>query len=96
MGAPRVAQPFPFFKEAEKNPGCCGCQKSQMSAINPIDANTRTSRTINDFGTHVVESETKNRVENFEHPKPIGDSYYEAPKDIINEFENKPMRYSVK
>lgn len=25
MGSPRVAQPFPFFKEAEKNKECCSC-----------------------------------------------------------------------
>merc|ERR1712166_282887 len=25
LGAPKVAQPFPFFKEAEKNSECCQC-----------------------------------------------------------------------
>jgi len=27
LGAPRVAQPFPFFKETEKQNQCCQCQK---------------------------------------------------------------------
>jgi hypothetical protein len=27
MGAPRVANPMPFFKETETNKECCQCQK---------------------------------------------------------------------
>ena len=27
MGTPRVAQPFPFFKETEGNKDCCQCKQ---------------------------------------------------------------------
>ena len=95
MGAPRVAQPFPFFKEAEKNPNCCGCQNSQRQLVSAADARTRAAQSINDFGTHVVETTTKSRLDPFDHPVPIGDSYFENPHAAIAEFENKPPRYSV-
>jgi hypothetical protein len=28
MGGSRVASPFPFFKETEKNKDCCSCNKN--------------------------------------------------------------------
>jgi hypothetical protein len=31
MGAPRVSSPFPFFKETEANPNCCGCNKPMVT-----------------------------------------------------------------
>ena len=95
MGAPRVATPFPFFKETESNQGCCGCGK-RNTLLSNIEANTRVARTINDFGTHVVESETRDRIENFATPKQIGDSYFEAPGNVIAEFEQRPLTLHVK
>ena len=95
MGAPRVATPFPFFKEAETNQGCCGCNK-QNQYLSNIDAATRTSRTINDFGSHVVSSEQKERISTFAIPKQIGDSYYEMPSKEFAEFEQKPLTLKVK
>jgi len=97
MGAPRVSTPFPFFKETETNKGCCGCNKqSNNTLVSNIVANTRTARTINDFGSHVVTTETQSRNDIFPTPKQIGDSFYEAPHKEIAEFEKKPLTYSVK
>ena len=84
----------PRFKETEKNTGCCGCGKP-MTMISPIEANTRTARTINDFGTHVVTSESRERIDTFEIPKQIGDSFFEVPHKAIAEFEQKPLMLHV-
>jgi len=59
-------------------------------------AGTRAGRSINDFGTHIVETETKTRVDNFKHPVPIGDSYYELPQKAIHDFENTPPTYQIR
>ena len=96
MGAPRVSTPFPFFKETEGNQGCCGCKNNQARLLSDIDARTRTSRTINDFGTHVVTSENSERIDNFARPKQIGDSYFEGNGKAVKDFETRPLTYKVK
>ena len=103
MGAPRVATPFPFFKETENNQGCCGCSgktgNSQLgfgsSSNLGENASVRTSASINDYGTHVVTSSTTSIV-NPTQVTQIGDSYYQKPGKAITEFENKPLNYSIK
>jgi hypothetical protein len=38
----------------------------------------------------------KSRTESFKHPRPIGDSYYDPPKDLIKAFENDTPSYKLK
>ncbi len=51
MGAPKVAQPFLFFKESETNQKCCGCGDKPLQIITPRQAATTANREIHDFGT---------------------------------------------
>merc|ERR1712151_795313 len=37
LGAPRVAQPFPFFKETEEDKRCCGCDGRRTGTGAPSD-----------------------------------------------------------
>ena len=78
---------LPFFKETEKNPNCCGCNKP-LTLLPGNAGNVQTSRTIHDFGTHVVEYNRKDTHNMFQNPVPIGDSYYNRPDQIIKQFEN--------
>jgi len=94
MGAPKVAQPFPFFKETEQNPSCCGCNKP-LSVVSPIQAATQAARTIHDYGTNVVQNDMKTRSMLFEHPIQIGDSYYNHPNEVVKAFENTVPNYRV-
>jgi hypothetical protein len=95
MGTPRVSQPFPFFKETEKNPGCCGCNKPAMNMVTEPQAMTRGLTTINDFGTTVTENKVRMRTQVFDTPKPIGDSYYTHPNEIAKKFEESGSPYKV-
>jgi hypothetical protein len=95
MGAPRVAQPFPFFKESETNQKCCGCGDNQLKVITPQQAATTATREIHDFGTHVVQTDTKRRTDLFEHPKQIGDSYYNHPTGIAKQFAENTPNYKI-
>jgi hypothetical protein len=38
----------------------------------------------------------KSRTETFQNPVPIGDSYYDPPKDMINAFDNETPSYKLK
>ena len=78
---------LPFFKETEKNPGCCGCNKP-LTLIPSNSWNVQNSRTIHDFGTHVVEYNKKETHNIFQNPVSIGDSYYNRPDTLIKQFEN--------
>ena len=85
---------LPFFKETEQNPSCCGCNKP-LTLVSGNEANVQQSRTIHDFGTHVVEYNTKDH-NMFQNPVPIGDSYYARPDNLIKQFENTSTNpYSI-
>jgi hypothetical protein len=94
MGAPKVTQPFPFFKETEKDPSCCGCNKPH-TLITQVQAETQASAQIHDYGTHVVQNNLKVRTHVFDHPVQIGDSYYTHPNNIVNQFESSVPNYKV-
>ena len=95
MGAPRVAQPFPFFKEAEANKDCCGCGQKPVQLVTEAQANTVAKREIHDFGTHVVQTDSKARTQVFDHPVQIGDSYYNNPNGIAKEFAVNTPNYKL-
>jgi hypothetical protein len=84
MGGSRVGSPLPFFKETEKNPNCCGCNKPLRLLPQNLPMQ---SKSIHDFGTHVVEYSRKETHNMFKNPVPIGDSYYARPDNIIKDFE---------
>jgi len=87
---------FPFFKETEKNPNCCGCRKKAMTLLPEAALNTKVGRVIHDLGTHVVEHNRREVHNMYDHPVPIGDSYYARPDDIIRGFENTSTNpYSI-
>jgi hypothetical protein len=68
---------------------------NQNRLISSVDAHTRTGSTVNDFGTHVVTTTEKDRIDTFKIPKQIGNSYYENPVKDFAEFESKPLTFSV-
>jgi hypothetical protein len=81
MGAPRVATPFPFFKETAGNSQCCGCDKRipgapseipQVIARNPGDFNTMPSSGFADNGHQYLKMDKAAKLEMFEKPIPIG------------------------
>jgi len=86
MGAPRVAQPFPFFKESESNKRCCGCGISngrspppgapseipQVVGINPALTNVMPSSGFIDNGHHFLKIDKSAQVEMFDKPQIIG------------------------
>ena len=83
MGAPRVSQPFPFFKETESNSQCCGCSKSaspseipQVTARNKADFNTMPSSGFVDTGNHYLRVDKMAKMELFDKPIPIGTGQY--------------------
>jgi len=90
-----VSMPFPFFKETEKNPNCCGCNKP-LPVVDPSNVWSKNQRTINDFGTQVVQQDDRSRYETFKHPIQVGDSYYDTPKGVIGQFENTVPNLSIK
>ena len=100
MGAPRVATPFPFFKETENNQGCCGCKNNQNNSFNVISEtpqvvannkgqfNTTPSTVITDDGHRVVKNDRKSNIELFDKPIPTGPSLYNglaSPKPEVYE-----------
>ena len=85
-GGSRVASPFPFFKETEGNPTCCGCTKP-LRLITSDDANTSRTRKIHDFGTHVVQYDSSSTARMFKNPKQIGDAFYETPTNLFGAFD---------
>jgi len=95
MGAPKVAQPFPFFKESETNQKCCGCGDKPLQMITQRQAATTADREIHDFGTHVVQTDTKRRTDLYEHPKQIGDSFYNHPTGIAKQFAVNTPNYKI-
>jgi len=93
-GGASTSTPFPFFKETEQNPSCCGCAKPLTEIPNNQFWN-KNERTVHDFGTHVVQNDIKSRIENYQHPRPIGDSYYNKPSKLIADFENSQPNYKL-
>lgn len=85
-GSGQVASPFPFFKETEKNPTCCGCSKP-LRLISADNANTQNSRKIHDYGTHVVQYDSTTITRPFQNPKQIGDAFYETPTKVFGAFD---------
>ena len=63
--------------------------------VTEAQANTKVSREIHDFGTHVVQSDLKTRTQVFDHPVQIGDSYFNNPQEQIKAFENTAPRYGI-
>ena len=81
MGAPRVSQPFPFFKETESNKDCCQCAQNrnvyanenpQVVANNPADFNTMPTTSYVANGSHFVKVEKSSSVETLRNPVPLG------------------------
>ena len=63
--------------------------------ITPRQAATVATRDIHDFGTHVVQTDTKTRTDVFEHPKQIGDSFYNHPTAIAKQFADGTPNYKI-
>jgi hypothetical protein len=87
MGAPRVAQPFPFFKEAESNKQCCGCEKRlsgapseipQVNAINPAQFNTMPSSGFVDNGHQFLKIDKSATLEMLAKPRILGTGQYRS------------------
>ena len=89
MGAPKVATPFPFFKETENNQGCCGCNSNSKGSGNIIASetpqvvardkaqfNTTPSSVISDDGHRIIKNNRKSNIEMFDKPIPTGTSMY--------------------
>ena len=96
-GMPKVATPFPFFKETEHNKECCACNNQMKGSFMEMEQevnNTRMGVSVQDYGTHVVKTDLKSTTQLLEHPVPIGDSFYEHPTEIVNKFEQGP-KYTV-
>ena len=79
-GAPKVSQPFPFFKETETNQGCCGCQAGrsapseipQITAANPAQFNTMPSSGFINTGNHLLKIENTASIEMLKQPVVLG------------------------
>jgi len=85
MGAPRVAQPFPFFKETETNSKCCGCGNGngrsgfgapseipQVVGMNPAQFNTMPSSTFLNNGHHFMKVDNSASIEMLRQPIAVG------------------------
>jgi hypothetical protein len=94
-GAAKVASAFPFFKETEKDPNCCGCATKPLTRISQEEASAKRSREIHDFGTHVVQNDVVSKMVTFDTPRPIGDSYYAPNKGVQKSFEKNSQKYSI-
>jgi hypothetical protein len=78
MGTPSVNSPFPFFKETEKNKGCCGCgnkgiglianEVAQVTGINPALMNTMPLSYTVDTNDSFTQIHRQSSIE-MEHPK---------------------------
>ena len=60
-----------------------------------MQAATQATRTIHDFRTHVVQNDIKTRTQVFDHPVQIGDSFYNTPNNIVQQFEKTVPNYQV-
>jgi len=87
--------PFPFFKETEANPNCCGCDGNTQQKDAPLPG-SRTKVSVQDFGSHLVQKSIETGSESFENPRAIGDSFYEYPKDKVEEFNQGKISYDIK
>jgi hypothetical protein len=96
LGAPRVAQPFPFFKESEKNTSCCGCAQNkqvaseypQVMASNPSMFNTMPSSKFVTNGSHTVKVDKSANIQMLKNPVLLGPQQYSAShKPQSEEFE---------
>ena len=76
-----MAQPFPFFKEAESNKSCCQCgnnrgvvasENPQVIANNPSMFNTMPSTQYVANGNHFVKVDKQASVEMLNNPVPLG------------------------
>jgi hypothetical protein len=85
LGAPKVSQPFPFFKETEKNQRCCGCGNgdgrtgfgapSEIPQVVGIDrslTNTMPSSGYINNGGQMLKVEQTASVEMLKNPVPLG------------------------
>jgi hypothetical protein len=85
MGAPKVAQPFPFFKETESNQRCCGCKGGngrtgfgapseipQVVGMDPAMMNTMPSSGYVNNGHHLIKTENTASVEMLKDPVVLG------------------------
>jgi len=82
-GAPKVAQPFPFFKESEGNKRCCGCDKkrhgsgapSEIPQVVGVDSgltNTMPMKGIVNTPSHVYGMQRNAKVEMLKNPVALG------------------------
>jgi hypothetical protein len=63
--------------------------------ITERQAATTAKRDIHDFGTHVVQTDTKSRTQLFDHPVQIGDSFYNHPTGIAKQFAEGTPNYKI-
>jgi len=102
MGAPKVAQPFPFFKSTETNQRCCGCgvkgdgrsgfgapsEIPQVVGMNPALMNTMPSSGVINNGNHFVKIENSATVEMLQNPVLLGTGTLTgAHRPYAREFE---------
>ncbi len=96
LGAPRVAQPFPFFKEAESNQSCCQCanqrgvvasENPQVVATDPALFNTMPSTQYVKNGSHFVKVDKQANVEMLSNPVPLG------PEQLRGEHYPKAIEF---
>jgi hypothetical protein len=106
MGAPTVAQPFPFFKETEQNNRCCGCGSNgrsgfgapseipQVVGVNPGQFNTMPSSSYLNNGNHLMKIENSATVEMLKNPVPVGTGQYTGAS-VPNTLEFPKARTSL-
>ena len=101
MGAPRVAQPFPFFKETESNTQCCGCNKRvgapseipQVHAVSASMTNTMPSSAFVDNGHHYLKLDKAAKIEMFDKPIPMGTGQIrDHVQPYLDEFNQRDRR----
>lgn len=105
LGAPRVSQPFPFFKETESNKSCCQCGNNrgvvasdapQVVASNPGMFNTMPSSQYIANGNHFVKVDQEANIEILKNPVPLGPEQLRGehhPK--ANEFEKSRTQMNL-
>jgi len=106
LGAPRVSQPFPFFKEAEANKSCCQCpnnrgvyaaENPQVVADNPAMFNTMPSTQFVKNGSHFVKVEKQANIEMLGHPVPLGPEQLRSEHiPVTQEYEKARTRLNLK
>ncbi len=100
MGAPRVAQPFPFFKEVESNKQCCGCGKlgatsdiPQVNVANPADFSGLPVSGMADNGSHLLKIDKSADVKLFDKPVVMGTGQYRNEHiPYTSEFNQRDRR----